>query len=68
MDKESVIGISAGVIGGMYKWITLQAHTISMLDKLTEAGVTAAICGVIGLVVKDVYQYGKEKYKARKKK
>ena len=67
MDAEKAIASTSAAVGGFVHFIKLQVHTpeISFISQLGKAGVTAAICGLIGLLIKDAYTLIKDKFKRK---
>lgn len=67
MDSEKVIASTSAAVGGFVHFVKLQVHTpdISFMMQILKAGTTAAICGLIGLLVKDGYTLLKEKIKRK---
>lgn len=68
MDSNKLVGGIAGALGGTYKYIALQINSIDVsimdkVEKLGEAGLTALVCGVLGIIGKDIYQFIKSEFK-----
>lgn len=54
------IGLLAGMIGGMGKYILLQMQTEGFGQSALKAAVTALICGLCGVAGKEIYSFLKK--------
>lgn len=55
------IGSIAGGIGGFCKYNSLSQINITFSSKLIESLVIAALCALVGLLIKDIYVWVKRK-------
>ena len=68
MDKsglEKVIAVLCAMTGGGIRFTTLQLNPFVHLDfweKLIPAVITAAACAFSGLVVKEMWSWGRKRY------
>lgn len=65
---DTKVGLAAGVIGGLGKYLLQITADASFGEKLFEAAITALICGAAGVGGKEIYSYIKKKIVKRKSK
>lgn len=58
---DNWIGIGSGVTGGIIKYATIAEVQGSFSHKLLESVVIAVVCSLAGLLVKELYNWGKKK-------
>lgn len=56
-EQNTKVGILAGMIGGMYKYILLQMQSDAFIITMTKAGLTALVCGLAGVAGKEIYSF-----------
>jgi hypothetical protein len=61
MKHNNFTGAVAGIGGGCFHYLLQINVDASFLLKLTEAGVTALVCGAAGIIGKEVVVYVKAK-------
>lgn len=66
-EQNTKIGLLAGMIGGMYKYILMQVQTQGFGESLLKAAFTALICGIAGVAGKEVYSFFKGRILKKKK-
>lgn len=54
-EQNTKVGLLAGMIGGMWRYIMLQVNTQGFGESLMKAAFTALICGVAGVAGKEIY-------------
>lgn len=57
------LSVVVGAFCGMIKYFTGYLETMFIIN-LLQAGLTALVCGALGVAGKELYGYGKKKYKA----
>lgn len=67
-DNNNKLTFSIGVITGMYKYLMDVRIPIEFPSKLIESGITAAVCGLMGVVGKEIWVVGKRAFIAYFKK
>lgn len=59
-EENTRIGILAGMIGGMYKYIMLQIQVEGFGESAMKAALTALFCGLAGVAGKEIYGFLKK--------
>lgn len=67
LHHDAPFATLCGIVGGFGKYF-LDIQNGPYVLKVTEAAFTALICGFAGVAGKEIFQYIKRKYKARKPK
>lgn len=59
-ETNTRIGLLAGMIGGMWKYIMLQVQVEGFGESAMKAAATALICGLAGVAGKEIYGFLKK--------
>jgi len=65
---DTKIGFIVGMTGGMLKYISGALLDISFAGRLVEAGLTAMVCGFLGVAGKHTFYWLRKKYFTKKNK
>ena len=64
VDQNTKTGFIAGMVGGIYQWSLNINLPTDFLSKLVEGGITAIVCGFVGMAGKELYQVTQKAFKA----
>ncbi len=56
-EANTRIGLLAGMIGGMFKYIMLQMQVEGFGESAMKAALTALLCGLAGVAGKEIYSF-----------
>lgn len=59
---DTIIAFFTGMIGGFIKYTSGVILQIGFIGRLFEAGITALVCGFLGIAGKHIFDYLKRKY------
>ena len=59
---DTLIGFFSGMIGGFVKYASGVMLQIGFMGRLFEAGLTALVCGFLGVAGKHLFDWLKKKY------
>jgi hypothetical protein len=62
-NHDNWIGFMIGMISGIVKFLFIDP---ALFSRFLEAGITAVVCGVLGMLGKDVYVWVKNKMLSKK--
>lgn len=63
-DNNTKLGFAIGAITGVYKYLMDVHLPLEFPSKLIESGITAAVCGLMGVVGKEIWTVGKRAFVA----
>lgn len=64
-NYDKWIGFFSGLAGGFIKFINAPLLEATFIGKLAEAGVTALVCGFLGIAGKNLYMWIAKKLKRK---
>ncbi|HUR65474.1 MAG TPA: hypothetical protein VMZ03_03920 [Chitinophagaceae bacterium] len=67
-ENNNKIGFISGLIGGVFKFLMNIDLPVGFFSKLLEAGITACVCGFLGVAGKEVFNLIKKYVLKRRKK
>jgi hypothetical protein len=67
-DNNNKLGFTIGAITGIWKYVANIRLPLEFPSKLIEAGITAGVCGLMGLAGKELWIVGKRAFIAYFKK
>ncbi len=65
---DNKLGFISGAVGGILKFLINISLPIGFWSKLLEAGITACVCGFLGIAGKEVFNLVKKYVLNRRKK
>ncbi|MCX6210137.1 MAG: hypothetical protein NTZ59_11750 [Bacteroidetes bacterium] len=65
---DTLIGIGSGLTGGVIKYAAIAEVQVSFNHKLFESVLIAFLCGIAGMIGKELFNWGKKRIAKKRSK